>query len=67
MIFFVKHYLPLLKDDGIFVIEDIPDMNWIQILTDNTPEQYRKYIKCADLRRHKDRWDDIMFIIQNKS
>lgn len=67
MIFFVKHYLPLLKEDGVFVIEDIPDMNWIQILTENTPEQYRKYIKCADLRRYKDRWDDIMFIIQNKS
>jgi hypothetical protein len=64
MVFFVKHYLPLLKDDGILVIEDIPDINWIQILTENTPEQYRKYIKVEDLRKNKNRWDDIMFIIQ---
>jgi hypothetical protein len=64
MIFFVKHYLPLLKDDGILVIEDIPDINWIQILTENTPEQYRQYIKCFDLISIKNRWDDIMFVIQ---
>jgi len=64
MIFFVKHYLPLLKDDGILVIEDIPDINWIQILTENTQEQYRQYINVADLRSIKNRWDDIMFIIK---
>jgi hypothetical protein len=64
MIFFVKHYLPLLKDDGILVIEDIPDINWIQILTENTPEDLRQYINVADLRKIKNRWDDIMFIIK---
>lgn len=64
MIFFVKHYLPLLKDDGILVIEDIPDINWIQILTENTPEDFRQYINVADLRKVKNRWDDIMFIIK---
>ena len=64
MIFFVKHYLPLLKDDGILVIEDIPDINWIQILTENTLEDFRQYIKCFDLRSIKNRWDDIMFVIQ---
>ena len=57
MIFFVKYYLPLLKDDGILVIEDIPDINWIKILTENTPEQYRKYIKVEDLRKNKNRYD----------
>ena len=64
MIFFVKHYLPLLKEDGILVIEDIPDINWIQILTENTPEDFRQYINVADLRSIKNRWDDIMFIIK---
>jgi cephalosporin hydroxylase len=64
MIFFVKHYLPLLKDDGVLVIEDIPDMNWTQILKENTPEDLRQYVKCFDLRSIKNRWDDIMFVIQ---
>jgi hypothetical protein len=64
MIFFINHYLPLLKDDGILIIEDIPDINWTQILINNTPEQYKKYIEIADLRIVKNRWDDIMFIIK---
>ena len=64
MIFFVKHYLPLLKDDGILVIEDIPNINWIKILTENTPDELRQYISVADLRNVKNRWDDIMFIIK---
>lgn len=64
MIFFVKHYLPLLKDDGILVIEDIPNINWIKILTENTPDELRQYISVADLRNVKNRWNDIMFIIK---
>ena len=64
MIFFVKYYLPLLKDDGILVIEDIPDMNWTKILLENTPEDFRQYVKIVDLRMIKNRWDDIMFVIQ---
>lgn len=64
MIFFVKHYLPLLNDNGVLVIEDVSDMNWINILTDNTPEEYKQYIECIDLRHVKNRWDDIMFVIR---
>jgi hypothetical protein len=64
MIFFIKHYLPLLKDDGILVIEDIPDINWTQILKENTPEELRQCINIIDLRHFKNRWDDIMFVIQ---
>jgi hypothetical protein len=64
MVFFVKNYLPLLNDNGVFVIEDIPDIKWTQILTENTPEEYKKYIQIEDLRHIKNRWDDIMFIIK---
>ena len=64
MIFFVKHYLKLLTDGGILVIEDIPDINWTRILRDNTPEEFKKFIQIADLRHVKNRWDDIMFIIK---
>jgi hypothetical protein len=64
MVFFVKNYLPLLNDNGVFVIEDIPDIKWTQILIENTPEEYKKYIQIEDLRHIKNRWDDIMFIIK---
>jgi len=64
MVFFVKNYLPLLNDNGVFVIEDIPDIKWTEILRENTPEEYKKYIQIEDLRHIKNRWDDIMFIIK---
>ena len=66
MVFFVRHYLPLLNDTGVLVIEDIPDIKWINILIQNVPEEYRKFIQIEDLRHVKNRWDDIMLII-NKS
>ena len=51
----------------ILVIEDIPDIKWIQILTNCVPNAYRKYIHIADLRNVKNRWDDIMFIIDKSA
>lgn len=63
MIFFVTHYLPVLNDTGILVIEDIPDIKWINILIQHVPEEYRRFIQVADLRHVKNRWDDIMLII----
>jgi hypothetical protein len=67
MVFFVKHYLPLLNENGILVIEDIPDEKWIKILTDNTPPEYKQCIEWVDLRQTKNRWDDMMFIINKNS
>jgi SAM-dependent methyltransferase len=64
MLFFIQHYLPLLNDNGLLVIEDVPDMNWISKLTDVTPLQYRHCIQVKDLRANKNRWDDILFVIQ---
>ena len=63
MVFFVRHYLHLLNETGVLVIEDIPDITWINILIQNVPEEYRKFIQIEDLRHVKNRWDDIMFII----
>jgi hypothetical protein len=68
MIYFIKLYLPLLDEIGIFIIEDISDIRWIEILTDYVPEEYKKYIEIYDLRNSKDRFDDILFVInKNKS
>ena len=64
MIFFLKNYLPLLNENGILVIEDIPDINWIKILNDNTPDNFKKNVHIYDLRNYKKRWDDILFVIK---
>ncbi len=59
----VELYLPILKDDGIFIIEDLRDVNWFQELENITPLEDRKHIKKFDLRKNKNRWDDILFVI----
>lgn len=63
MVHFIMRYLPLLKDDGILVIEDIPEYEWINILTEAVPVELRKFIQVFDLRKNKNRYDDIMFVI----
>lgn len=63
MIFFIKHYLPMLSDDGIFIIEDIPKMEWIDILKNYVPIKLQEFIKIYDLRNNKQRYDDILFTI----
>jgi len=63
MIKFVELYSKILTDDGILIIEDIPDINWTEILKQHTPEHLKKFINIYDLRNIKDRFDDIVFVI----
>jgi hypothetical protein len=66
MLLCIEYYTPLLKDDGILIIEDVQDYTWIEHLKNKVPEHLRQHIKIEDLRHVKNRYDDIMFII-NKS
>lgn len=59
----IELYLPLLKDDGVLIIEDLRDIKWFEKLENVTPQKDRKYIKKFDLRKNKKRWDDILFVI----
>jgi cephalosporin hydroxylase len=63
MIQFVKLYSQIMTDDGILIIEDLPSFDWVDILTESTPEDKKKYIKSYDLRSNKNRHDDILFTI----
>lgn len=65
--FFVKYYLPLLKDDGILVVEDIQSPDWLPKLSECVPEEYKGCIKIVDVRNVKDRYDDLMFIVDLNS
>lgn len=63
MIALIKLYLPIMKDDGILIIEDVQHYEWLEILTNNVPEDLKQYIQTYDLRSNKNRYDDIVFVI----
>ena len=62
----IELYLPLLKDDGIMVIEDIQDINYLETIY-NIINTETHYAYTIDLRYNKRRWDDILVIIENRN
>jgi len=63
---FIKLYSQIMTDDGILIIEDVQDWEWIEILKNEVPESLKCFIDVYDLRPNKNRYDDIVFVI-NKS
>jgi hypothetical protein len=63
MIIFIKLYSQLMTDDGILIIEDVQSWDWIELLKNEVPENLQKFIKTYDLRSNKNRYDDIVFVI----
>jgi cephalosporin hydroxylase len=63
MIQFIKLYSQLMTDDGILIIEDVQSIEWIDKLINAVPENLKSYIKWYDLRKNKNRYDDIVFTI----
>jgi hypothetical protein len=60
---FIKLYSQLLTDNGILIIEDVQSINWLHTLINETPDNLKQYIKMYDFRENKNRYDDIVFII----
>ena len=60
---FINKYLPLLSENGILIIEDVQDFQWIEIFKQTVSEEYQKYIQIYDLRHIKNRDDDVLFVI----
>ena len=60
---FIQLYSQVLADDGILIIEDVEDIGWLDILKTCTPDDLKPYIKTFDLRGNKNRYDDIVFVI----
>jgi hypothetical protein len=63
MIQFINMYLPLMKEDGILIIEDVQDISWLDVLSSVVPKESKNNIKTYDLRGNKNRYDDIVFVI----
>jgi len=64
---FITLYSQVMADDGILVIEDVQDWDWIAELTNTVPDHLKQYIKAYDLRANKGRYDDIVFTIDKSS
>jgi cephalosporin hydroxylase len=60
---FIKLYSQVLASDGILIIEDVQSMDWIETLVNEVPDDLIQYIKVYDLRIKKNRYDDILFVI----
>jgi hypothetical protein len=63
---FIMLYSQLLCDDGILIIEDVQSWNWIEILKECVPDDLKSFIQVYDLRENKNRYDDIVFVINKK-
>jgi len=64
---FLNMYSLLLEDDGILIIEDVGDINYFEILKENTPPTLQPYIKTFDLRKNKNRYDDLVFVLDKSN
>ena len=60
---FIKLYSQIMTDDGILIIEDVQSWDWIDLLRNEVPEHLKQFIKVYDLRKNKNRYDDIVFTI----
>jgi hypothetical protein len=61
---FIQLYSNLLTDDGILIIEDVQNLEWFDILKEETPHNLKQFIQTYDLRNIKGRYDDLVFTIQ---
>jgi hypothetical protein len=59
----IELYSELLSNNGILIIEDVQDISFIKKFKESTPEHLRDYIYVYDLRHIKNRYDDILFVI----
>jgi hypothetical protein len=63
---FITLYSPLLADNGILIIEDIQEPKWINELYKVVPDNLKEFVSAYDLRKNKNRYDDIVLAIRNK-
>ena len=59
----ISLYSKLLTNNGIMIIEDVQDIEWIKELIAETPDNLKPFIEIHDLRTVKNRYDDIVFVI----
>lgn len=60
---YITLYSQLLADNGVLILEDVADWNWIEQLKECVPDNLKEFVETYDLRQNKGRYDDIVFVI----
>jgi hypothetical protein len=63
----IELYSDLLTDNGILIIEDIQTQAWFDDLKDVVPDGLKPFVRTYDLRPTKNRYDDMVFVIDKSS
>jgi hypothetical protein len=63
MLQFIKLYSQVMADGGILMIEDVKSLEWAEALLQCVPQHLKRYVMIYDLRKIKNRSDDIVFTI----
>lgn len=66
MVQFVRLYHTILADDGVLIVEDIPQLEWLEILAKEIPQDMIHCVQGYDLRSVKNRFDDIVFVFDKR-
>ena len=66
MIKFINLYSKVLKDDGILIVKNIQNIDWIRHLRNNTPFRLKPYINTHNIRSITDKNDDFIFTIDKQ-
>jgi hypothetical protein len=63
---FIKNYSKMLSENGILVIEDVQSIDWYSILKEELPEDLQRNLKLYDLRNIKNKYDDILIVLEKE-
>jgi predicted O-methyltransferase YrrM len=63
-IFMIQNYLPMIKEGGILIIEDVQSYDHGKILLDSIGGLSHKKSEFVDLRHLKNRYDDLLIVIE---
>ena len=67
MIKFIELYSQVMADDGILIIEDVKEWEWIETLKAAVSDELKPFVKVYDLRPNKNTYDDIVFTIDKRN
>lgn len=64
---FIRLYSDKINKNGVLIIEDVQDLSWFAELEKEVPDSLRQYIQTFDLRFLKQRYDDLVFVIDTQN
>lgn len=59
----IQKYLPLIKPNGMLIVEDVQSIDNMNHLKSIIPVEIQNGVEMIDTRHIKGRWDDLLFII----